>query len=189
GGNPLFVEETIRMLVEEEGAASPERIPDTVQALIAARIDRLGQDERRVLRRAAVIGRVFWAGALTHLSPELDVDPVLEDLILRDFIVPETRSSISGETAYKFKHILIREVAYGGLTKSERAELHLHFASWLKERAGDELLEGRAYHLHPAASPKREVEGGVANEPAADGAPPAAEGGRRAPARAADPGA
>ena len=59
------------MLVEEDGDASPERIPDTVQALIAARIDRLDADERRALRRAAVIGRMFWTGALSHLSPEL----------------------------------------------------------------------------------------------------------------------
>ncbi|MFL5949473.1 MAG: ATP-binding protein, partial [Gaiellaceae bacterium] len=186
GGNPLFVEETIRMLAEEEGAASPERIPDTVQALIAARIDRLGPDERRALRRAAVIGRTFWEGALTHLSPEVDVDAALEDLVVRDFIVPESRSSISGESAYRFKHVLIREVAYGGLSKSERADHHLRFASWLKERAGEELLEVRAYHLDHAATLRKELEGEAPPELAAEAAAALEEAGRRAFARDAN---
>jgi class 3 adenylate cyclase/tetratricopeptide (TPR) repeat protein len=186
GGNPLFVEETIRMLAEEEGVASPERIPDTVQALIAARIDRLGSDDRRVLRRAAVIGRTFWAGSLAHLSPDVDVEDVLESLLLRDFIVRENRSSISGETAYRFKHVLIREVAYGGLSKSERADHHLRFASWLKERAGDELLEVRAYHLDHAASLQRELEGEIPAELAAEAAAALDEAGRRAFAREAN---
>jgi class 3 adenylate cyclase/tetratricopeptide (TPR) repeat protein len=186
GGNPLFVEETIRMLAEEEGAASPERIPYTVQALIAARIDRLAQDERRALRRAAVIGRTFWAGALGHLSPEPEVEEVLESLMLRDFIVQESRSSISGETAYRFKHVLIREVAYSGLSKSERADHHLSFASWLRERAGEELLEVRAYHLDHAASLRRELEGEVPAELAAEAAAALEEAGRRALAREAN---
>jgi class 3 adenylate cyclase/tetratricopeptide (TPR) repeat protein len=186
GGNPLFVEETIRMLAEQEGITSPERIPDTVQALIAARIDRLGAEERTALRRGAVIGRTFWAGALAHLSPELDVEPLLEDLLLRDFLVQESRSSISGETAYRFKHVLIREVAYGGLSKSERAEHHLHFASWLRERAGDELLEVRAYHLDHAATLQRELEGAVPAELATEAAAALEEAGRRAFAREAN---
>ena len=186
GGNPLFVEETIRMLAEEEGAASPERIPDTVQALIAARIDRLDSDERRALRRAAVIGRTFWTGALAHLSPEFEVEPVLESLMLRDFIVPEPRSSISGETAFRFKHVLIREVSYGGLSKSERADHHLRFASWLKERAGEELLEVRAYHLDHAASLRKELEGEAPAELAAEAAAALEEAGRRAFARDAN---
>lgn len=186
GGNPLFVEETIRMLAEEEGAASAERIPDTVQALIAARIDRLGADERAALRRAAVIGRTFWAGALIHLSPELEVDALIEDLLLRDFVVEEARSSISGETAYRFKHVLIREVAYGGLSKSERAEHHLRFADWLRERAGEELLEVRAYHLDHAATLQRELEGEVGEELATEAAAALEEAGRRALAREAN---
>jgi len=186
GGNPLFVEETIRMLAEEEGAASPERIPDTVQALIAARIDRLGAEERTLLRRAAVIGRTFWAGALDHLSPELEVEPLLEKLLLRDFLVQESRSSISGEAAYRFKHVLIREVAYGGLSKSERAEHHLRFAAWLRERAGEELLEVRAYHLDHAATLQRELEGEVPAELAAEAAAALEEAGRRAFAREAN---
>src|SRR5437588_5308673 len=164
-GNPLFVEETIRMLVEEGGRdGGPERIPDTLQALIAARIDRLAPAQRVVLQRASIIGRIFWAGAVDALSPELDgVEVALDDLLLRDFVVRESRSSITGESAYRFKHVLIREVAYSGLSKSARSEYHARFAKWLHERAGDELLEIRAFHLDQAARLETEL----------DGAPPA----------------
>ena len=86
-GNPLFVEETMRMLAEE-GIESAERIPDTVQALIAARIDRLPAQAKATLQRAAVIGRIFWVSALDRLSPELEsLEEPLEDLLLRDFIL------------------------------------------------------------------------------------------------------
>src|SRR5439155_9721466 len=158
-GNPLFVEETIRMLTESGDGYLPERIPDTLQALIAARIDHLPPDEKALMHRAAVIGRVFWHGALEHLSPDSDVDRLLDDLLLRDFVLSEPRSTIIGERAYKFKHVLIREVAYGGLTKAERAELHARFAEWLLERAGDELLEIRAYHLDHATQLQAELDG------------------------------
>ena len=106
--------------------------------------------------------------------------------MLRDFILPESRSSISGEAAYRFKHVLIREVAYSGLSKSERADHHLRFASWLKERAGEELLEVRAYHLDHAASLKKELEGDVGGELAAEAAAALDEAGRRAFARDAN---
>src|SRR5690348_14805660 len=155
-GNPLFVEETVRMLAECEGrplSEFAERIPDTLQALIAARIDRLPPDEKTVLQRASVIGRTFWGGAIKELASEVEeLESVLDTLLLREFLVPEVRSSISGETAYRFKHVLIREVAYSGLSKSARADLHKRFAHWLRERAGDELLEIRAYHLDQAAA-------------------------------------
>jgi class 3 adenylate cyclase/tetratricopeptide (TPR) repeat protein len=157
-GNPLFVEETIRMLLERGG--SVERIPDTVQALIGARIDRLPPLHRSLLRRAAVIGRVFWIGALAHLSPGVEgVESALEELLLREFLLPEPRSSIHGETAYRFKHILIREVAYAGLSKSARADHHAAFAGWLKERVGDELTEIRSYHLDHAVTLLTELDG------------------------------
>ncbi|HUH22411.1 MAG TPA: AAA family ATPase, partial [Gaiellaceae bacterium] len=151
-GNPLYLEETVRMLAEE-GSGGIGRIPDTLQALIAARIDRLAPDAKALLQRAAVIGRIFWEGALERLSPELEsLEETLEDLRLREFVLDEERSSIRGERAYKFKHVLIREVAYGGLSKSARAEHHRRFAEWLKERAGEELLEIRAFHLDRATA-------------------------------------
>jgi class 3 adenylate cyclase/tetratricopeptide (TPR) repeat protein len=189
-GNPLFVEETVRMLAECEGQpldAFADRIPDTLQALIAARIDRLPPDEKTVLQRASVIGRIFWGGAIAELTPEVEeVEQTLETLLLREFLVPEARSTISGETAYRFKHVLIREVAYGGLSKSARADLHARFARWLRERAGEELLEIRAYHLDQAASLIAELDGGPPPELAREAAEALEEAGRRALAREAN---
>src|SRR2546423_7449072 len=127
------------MLLEAgAGGIASDRIPDTVQALIAARIDLLQADQKRLLQRAAVVGRVFWRGALERLSPELDVEALLEGLLDRELIAPEERSTISGDRAFQFKHVLTRDVAYSGMTKAERAENHRHFADWLGERAPDE---------------------------------------------------
>jgi len=160
-GNPLFVEETIRMLIDTgSSGAVPDRIPDTLQALIAARIDQLSPDAKALLQRASVIGRVFWKGALEHLSPDAhDVEALLEDLLLRELVLREARSSISGETAYRFKHLLIREVAYTGLAKLARAQHHARFAEWLAQRTGEELVEIRAYHLDQAVEFLTELEG------------------------------
>ena len=189
-GNPLFVEETVRMLAECEGrplSDFAERIPDTLQALIAARIDRLPPEEKTVLQRASVIGRTFWGGAIKELAAEIDeLQPVLETLLLREFLLPELRSSISGETAYRFKHVLIREVAYSGLSKSARADLHERFARWLHARAGEELLEIRAYHLDQAAALITELDGGPPPELAREAAAALETAGRRSLAREAN---
>jgi class 3 adenylate cyclase/tetratricopeptide (TPR) repeat protein len=186
-GNPLFVEETVRMLLEEGGDGVPSRIPDTLQALIAARIDRLPLEHKTVLRRAAVVGRVFWEGAIVDLCEELGgVPDLVEELVLRDFLSREERSSISGETAYRFKHVLIREVAYAGLAKEARAVLHRRFAGWLRERAGDELLEIRAYHLDHAASLVAELDGAPSSDLAAEAAGALHKAGKRALAREAN---
>jgi class 3 adenylate cyclase/tetratricopeptide (TPR) repeat protein len=183
-GNPLFVEETIRMIVERGGDGDVEGIPDTLQALIAARIDRLPAPHRALLRRAAVIGRVFWRGAIVQLSPDLeDVDSVLDDLLMRDFLLLESRSSISGEQAYRFKHILIREVSYGGLSKSARADHHARFAAWLHERAREELIEIRAYHLDQAVTLLTELDGAPPADLGAEAAEALHAAGRRALSR------
>src|SRR4051794_38031441 len=187
-GNPLFVEETIRMLTEQGAAGEGVgRIPDTLQALIAARIDRLAAAEKAVLQRAAVIGRIFWRGAIAYLSPdEEELDAVLDDLVLRDFLIEEPRSSIRGEPAYRFKHVLIREVAYSGLSKSARADLHASFAAWLYARVGEELLEVRAFHLDQAAALLAELDGAPPRELAKEAAAVLEEAGRRAIAREAN---
>src|SRR5947207_6568649 len=185
-GNPLYVEETMRM-VAEEGIESVERIPDTLQALIAARIDRLPARAKAVLQRGAVVGRTFWAGAIERLSAEPEeVEEALDDLLLRDFIAPEERSSIRGEQAFRFKHVLIREVAYSGLSKSARADYHAAFAGWLKERAGDELLEIRAFHLDRATALTAELNGSAPAELVHEAAEALAEAGLRALAREAN---
>ena len=150
--------------------SSPSGSLTPLQALIAARIDRLPPEEKTVLQRASVIGRTFWGGAIKELATEVEeLDSVLDTLLLREFLVPEVRSSISGETAYRFKHVLIREVAYSGLSKSARADLHERFAHWLRERAGEELLEIRAYHLDQAAALISELDGGPPPELASRG--------------------
>ena len=186
-GNPLFVEETLRMLSEADGAGI-ERIPDTLQALIAARIDHLPQGEKSLLQRAAVIGRTFWAGAVEYLDGESDgeLEPLLDDLLLREFVLKEPRSTISGEDAYRFKHVLIREVAYGGLSKTARARHHRRFAEWLGERARDELLEVRAYHLDQATALLAELDGAPPADLAEEAAAALAEAGKRALAREAN---
>jgi class 3 adenylate cyclase/tetratricopeptide (TPR) repeat protein len=184
-GNPLFVEETIRMLVESgSGNGAPDRVPDTLQALIAARIDHLAPEGKTLLQRASVIGRVFWRGALEHLSPDVDeLDALLEDLLLREFVLREPRSSISGEAAYRFKHFLIREVAYGGLAKLARARHHARFAEWLAERTGEELVEIRAYHLDQAVEFLTELEGAAPEDLAEQTADALVKAAKRAIAR------
>jgi class 3 adenylate cyclase/tetratricopeptide (TPR) repeat protein len=186
GGNPLFLEEVMLTVAEcgEEQAAAG--IPDTLQALIAARIDRLGPGSKAMLQRASVIGRSFWAGALEHLSSGESVEETLEDLQLRDLVVQQSRSSLSNETAYRFKHVLIRDVAYASLTKSARATHHARFADWLGERAGDELLEIRSHHLDHAASLLADLDGTPPADLAREAAEVLQEAGRRALAREAN---
>ena len=161
-GNPLFLEETLRMLAEREGMGND--IPDTIQALIAARIDALPPAQKQLLQRASVIGRVFWQGAVEALAPELDVAASLDALGARELVVFEDRSTIAGERAFRFKHVLIAEVAYGGLSKATRAQLHEAFARWLHDRTGDELMEIRAHHLDRAVLLREELEGRAPDE-------------------------
>ena len=182
GGNPLYLEEIARAL---DDASLLERIPDTVQALIAARIDRLAPNEKRVLQSAALVGRVFWRGALDQLAPDVDVAAVIDALLARDFVVPEERSTISGDRAFRFKHVLIRDVAYTGMSKTQRAQEHQAFAAWVGERAHDELAEIRAYHLDQAVLLLSELEGAVPDDLAGAAAEALEESGIRALRRGA----
>jgi len=186
-GNPLFVEETIRMFLESGTSdGSADRVPDTLQALIAARIDHLAPDAKTLLQRASVVGRVFWKGALEHLSPDVrDQEALIDDLLQREFLLREPRSSISGETAYRFKHALIREVAYTGLAKLARAQFHARFAEWLAERTGEELVEIRAYHLDQAVEFLTELEGAPPEDLAQETAAALVKAAKRAIAREA----
>jgi class 3 adenylate cyclase len=186
-GNPLFVEETIRMLIESgSGNGSTDRVPDTLQALIAARIDHLAPDAKTLLQRGSVVGRVFWKGALEHLSPDVTGhEALLDDLLQREFLLREPRSSISGETAYRFKHAMIREVAYTGMAKLSRAQYHARFAEWLAERTGEELVEIRAYHLDRAVEFLTELEGAPPEELAQETASALVKAAKRSIAREA----
>ena len=176
-GNPLFLEETARMLLEADlDCAALDRIPDSIQALIAARIDLLEPQHKRLLQHAAVIGRVFWRGALEHLAPGSDVPALLEGLLERDLIAPVERSTIPGDRAFQFTHVLIRDVAYGALTKAERAETHRSFAGWVPP----ELVEVSAYHLDRACALLTELDGAPPGDLAAEAAAALETAGRRA---------
>jgi class 3 adenylate cyclase/tetratricopeptide (TPR) repeat protein len=145
-GNPLYAEEYARMLAEHEGGELP--LPETVQGLIAARVDGLSPQEKALLQDASVIGKVFWPGAL----PGAD-DRNLHALERKEFIRRDRRSSIAGETQYAFLHALVRDVAYGQIPRAERAEKHRRAAEWLASLAGDRAedhAEMLAHHYHEA---------------------------------------
>jgi tetratricopeptide (TPR) repeat protein len=126
--------------------------PKTILALITARLDRLEQQERSVLQRASVIGRVFYWGAVTDLSPQpsrTGVGARLQSLLRKELIQPEP-SPFAGDDAFRFNHILIRDAAYESMPKRTRADLHERFASWLEHVVGDRLPEYEeivGYHL------------------------------------------
>ena len=112
-GNPLYAVEYARMLAGRrmEGELPP---PESLQAIVAARLDAIPPDSKRLLQDAAVVGKGFWAGALVAMSDRSydDVERALVDLQRREFVRPHLRTSVSGESQYAFSHVLIRDVAY-----------------------------------------------------------------------------
>jgi class 3 adenylate cyclase/tetratricopeptide (TPR) repeat protein len=155
GGNPLFVTEMVAMAGESEGDVA---VPPSLQALLAARLDRLGTAERSVLERGAVEGEVFHRGAVQALSEDDRVTPQLAALVRRQLIRPD-KPLLRGEDAFRFRHLLIRDAAYDALPKAARAELHERFAAWLAERGQRlvELDEILGYHLEQASRFKAEL--------------------------------
>ena len=151
-GNPLFVEEFIRLLRDQDllrvvdgvtdvrdVAAIP--VPDTIQALLAARIDALPAPTKAVLSDAAVVGKVFWGGAIAAMGglTPADVRAALEVLTQRELIRPEPRSSMAGEEEYAFWHVLARDVAYAAMPRARRASRHVAVARWTEAMAGDRV--------------------------------------------------
>jgi predicted ATPase len=173
-GNPLFVEEMLRMLIDDGvlvrrdggwalGELAPGAIPGTITALLAARLDRLESNERVVIQLASVLGRQFaWAG-VTELAPEElkpRVGSSLQALVRKKMILPD-ETTIFGEDAFRFAHILMRDAAYASLPKSERARLHERFADWLERRSGARAVEYEeilGYHLEQAYRARVELE-------------------------------
>ena len=152
-GNPFFIEEILQRLIEQgvlvrgsEGwratdTATPFLLPDSVHALLAARIDALPAAEKIVLQEAAVVGRVFWAAPLRLRVPGVDVGDALLGLESRGLILARPLSTIAGESEYAFRHALVRDVAYAGLPRSRRARAHASVAVWTERLAADRLDE------------------------------------------------
>ena len=127
GGNPLYAEEFVR-LVADRGLGEPDdglAFPESVQALIAARLDTLSPERKSLLQDAAVLGKVFWAGAVASMGKqdERDVELALHELSRKELVRPARRTSMEGETEYAFWHVLVRDVAYGQIPRAAaRAE-------------------------------------------------------------------
>jgi len=173
-GNPLFVEEMLRMLIDDglltrEGEAwlpagplDRVSVPPTISALLSARLDRLSDAERAVLERAAICGKEFHRGAVLELLPEAarrDAGAHLRSLVRKELVSPE-RSLLPHDEAFRFRHLLIRDAAYDAIPKHERAELHEAFAEWLERVAGDRITEQEeilGYHLEQTCRLRAEL--------------------------------
>ena len=166
-GNPFFLEEIVRQLVDNGTVrfrvgrwqatehVSEVDIPDTVQGVLAARIDLLSPPQRRVLQAAAVVGRIFWPGAVERLlnGQAATLASALDVLRERDLIRARVSSSLGGEPEFSFKHVLTRDVAYETLPRRDRSAAHGTIATWLEETLGErarEFAELLAYHWSSA---------------------------------------
>jgi class 3 adenylate cyclase/tetratricopeptide (TPR) repeat protein len=207
-GNPLFVEELLRMMLDEglltrengswaaRGGLGELAVPPTIHALLSARLDRLDPEERGVIQRASVAGQVFWWGAVAELSPRGSRPAVgahLQSLVRKDLIRRE-HSGFAAEDAFRFGHILIRDAAYAALPKQARADLHERLAAWLARKTTEcaaEYEEIVGYHLEQSVRYRGEL-GRRDDSTAAlarDAGRRLASAGRRAVARADGPAA
>jgi class 3 adenylate cyclase/tetratricopeptide (TPR) repeat protein len=150
-GNPLFVEQLLAHFADD---ADADTVPPTIQALLAARIDRLEPEERAAVQRGSVEGRLFHRGAVTELldaGTAAGVGGTLLALARKEFVRPD-RSLFPGDDGFRFNHVLIRDVAYASMPKELRSRLHARLADWLETRKGhvaghDEIV---GYHLEQA---------------------------------------
>ena len=145
-GNPLYAAEYARMLLEHEGEDLP--LPETVQGVIAARIDSLSPVEKTLVQDAAVLGKVFWPSALESASED-----ALHALERKEFIRRDRRSAVAGETQYAFLHLLVRDVAYGQIPRARRMERHHAAAAWVESVSPDrseDRAEMLAHHYREA---------------------------------------
>jgi class 3 adenylate cyclase/tetratricopeptide (TPR) repeat protein len=156
-GNPLFIEELAAAVAE---GAHGSALPSTVREAIASRIDILPADRRTVLLDASVIGKSFWRGALAAIGDEDHLDAILDELEARDLIRREPTSRVEADREFAFKHILIREVAYGTLPRAARRERHAAVAKYLEQQAGDapDLAWFLAHHWREAGENAKAVE-------------------------------
>ena len=147
GGNPLFAEEFARMLGDQPGAglssAMTASSPESLQAIIAARLDTLLASQKSILQDAAVLGKVFWPGALAAVGG-LEVETVragLHELIRKEIVRPSRISSVKDESEYSFSHAIIRDVTYGQIPRALRARKHVAAARWIEQLAGERVAD------------------------------------------------
>ena len=175
GGNPLYAEEFVRMLIDggalvrrgrtwELAADADVTVPDSVQALIAARLDTLSSERKALLHDAAVVGKVFWSGVLADMGGREDatVRDGLHELGRKELVRPAKRSSVRDQAEYAFWHALIRDVAYGQIPRSARADKHLMAARWIEATAGEraeDVAELLAHHYEQALELSRAAGG------------------------------
>jgi class 3 adenylate cyclase len=156
-GNPLFIEQ-LAATIEETASGS---LPTSVRALVAARLDALPRAERAVLIDAAVVGKVFWTGAVAAITSEqADLAVVLSELERRDLVRREDRSIMEGQEQFAFTHILIRDVAYDLLPRTERARRHALIAEFFESSSGvsGEAIGAIARHWRDAGNHPRAVD-------------------------------
>jgi class 3 adenylate cyclase/tetratricopeptide (TPR) repeat protein len=165
-GNPLYVEEFLRMLMESgriaqrdgrwvaDAALGAITVPPTLQGLIAARLDRVSPEVKALLQRASLAGRLFSTDALQALGEGAATDPaLLRDAIRRDLLVEADERALGAGRVFRFKHVLIRDVAYATVPKAERSRLHDRYGRWLEENLGDrrhEIADIVAHHAEQA---------------------------------------
>jgi tetratricopeptide (TPR) repeat protein len=136
GGNPLYAEEFVRMVADRGVSAGDGELPlpESVQGIVAARLDALSDEEKALLQDAAVVGKVFWLGAATEIAgvERSAAEQLLHALERKEFVRRERRSSVADETEYAFRHLLVRDVAYAQIPRAARAERHRLAAAWIE---------------------------------------------------------
>jgi predicted ATPase/class 3 adenylate cyclase len=169
GGNPLYAEQYVRML-EERGEAEELALPETVQGIIAARLDALPVEEKRLLQIASVIGKVFWLGPLTAVEggDRRDAEVRLHALERKDFVQRARRSSVADESEYSFLHVLVRDVAYGQIPRGQRAEQHRLTAEWIGSLGRTEDHAEMLAHHYLSALELRRAAGQAVDAPFAE---------------------
>jgi class 3 adenylate cyclase/tetratricopeptide (TPR) repeat protein len=175
-GNPLFAEEYIRMLrdrglLRREGETwRQERgdveVPETVQGIIAARLDALASEEKELLQAASIVGKVFWLGSVAAVAgvDSWDAEERLHVLERKELVRRDRRASVAGETEYAMRHVLVRDVAYGQIPRARRADLHVRAAEWIESLGADRVddrAEMLAHHYVAAHELRRAARAGA----------------------------
>ena len=145
-GNPLYAEQFARSLAE---GGTVDELPETVHGIIAGRLDGLSEAEKTLLQDAAVVGKVFWLGALESIGgvPAREGEPLLRALERKEFVQRVGRPSIAGETEYAFRHVLLRDVAYEQIPRADRAAKHRRAALWI-ERISERVTDHAEILIH-----------------------------------------